>query len=567
MKWTWKGTRRGGIALALATLGGAQAEAALTPMTPGTGRPAAAAPAASPDPAPPAIPDTPPQSTAAAVTPAVFAGAPGQALPQAAPPVRTLAEAIALAYRANPRLAAQRATLRGTDLKVPAARSAYGPQLDVTASYGFTEDWTDQQDGTRSASSGWTSSVSAALTQPLATFGRNRAGEATARAQVDYARNQLRLVEAQVLLAVVSDYVGVIRDANAVTIARQNVAILERQWQDDSARYRVREITRTDLDQVANRLATARGALILAQGQLAATQAQFLRSVGAPPGELAPPDVLVPPADSLAAALAIADAENPLVRAAQSREKVSRGELESAKAEWLPRVDLRGTAAVGPLSATDNQYRVRRLQAQVVATVPLLDSGKRRALAGEAREANQADWLLIDQALRDERASVAGAWDQMSAARASLDQFGRAVAAARQAYEGGRTEERAGARTTLEVLDLARDLLTVRNSYNAALANEYLARANLMAVMGRLEATKLPVDVAPHDPRQHYWRKAWTADWLLLTPVLRTLDGIVIGRVHGDRPMRDAGLLSQPTAPAIDAPGTETLPEIPGTDR
>jgi len=510
------------------------------------------------------IPPTPPPSTIAPVSDIQPAGrldvAPATA-------VRTLAEAVALAARTSPRLEAQRAAARASDERVPIARGAYGPTVQVQGSYSLTHDWNDSQGPFSPAvdQSGWTRSAAAILTQPLLTFGRNRASEAIARAQSRYAGEQLRIVENEVLLNAVAAYVAVIRDANAVAIARQNAAILARELEDDTSRYAVREITMTDLLQVRNRHAAAEGALLQAQGQLAASQAQFLRDVGAPPGELAPPDLLEVPVGEIDAAYDLADRASPVVAAARLREGVSRGQLEAARAEWLPRVDFRGTAAVGTLTPYNDFLRSRRLQAEVVATVPLVDL-RRPAQVAEAHENNKADWLLIDQARRENRAQVASAWNQLAATRASLAWYLRAVEAARTAYEDGRIEARAGQRTTIEVLDLARDLLFVQTSYNGALASEYVARASLLAAMGRLDAASLGLGGGEMAGR-HAARVRHDGDLPFLTPLLHQLDGLSPVRLHKRRVSGDRAAKVRIGAPMplpADAPDLRADPTAIG---
>jgi outer membrane protein TolC len=59
------------------------------------------------------------------------------------------------------------------------------------------------------------------------------------------------------------------------------------------------------------------------------------------------------------------------------------------------------------------------------------------------------------------REAVSSSWNQLTASRASLEHYARASEAARRAFEGALKQHRAGARTTLDVLDLARDLLNV----------------------------------------------------------------------------------------------------------
>jgi len=502
----------------------------------------------------PSIPAVTPQSTAARTTPVAPPSDPRQplaafqpGLPYVVPreglpaPVTNLSQAIAFAYKNSPRLLSQRATLRATDHKVPEARSAYGPTLNVTGSMAYTTDRNDSILGTTTTASGWVESASAVLTQPVMTFGRTIAAVADAQAQVSYARAQLRIIESQAVLAVVTDYVAVLRDAAAVTIARQSLAILDKEYNDDRTRARVHEITVADLNQVESRMQAARGSLEQAMGQLGVSQANFMRDVSAPPGELEAPDVLRVPASSLEAAFSIGDRESPVVRAAQEREKISRSQIDAAKAEFMPRVDLRGTAAVGALTPYNDALRTHRLQGEVLVTVPLLDGGNRIAKLGEVRDINQADWLLIDAALRDTRAAITSAWEQLASSRAALVYYLKATLAARDAYQGAQMQHRAGDRTTLDVLDMARDLLLVETNYNTALSNEYLARANLISALGRLEAPQLVKDTDPYDPEIHH-RHAVNAVAVLQGTPLMALDGLLIDTTPpADRPIRDPG--------------------------
>lgn len=481
-------------------------------------------------------------------------GMPYTTAKDAPPPdaISTLGDAISLAYRSNPRLLAYRATLRATDHNVGAAKAAYGPTLNVTASRAYTADRFDYSNGFKQNLTAWTNTVSATLTQTLLSFGRIPYSVATAEAQVSYTRAQLRLVEAEVMLAVISDYVDVLRDAASVTIARQNLAILEKQFSEDTIRARVKEITRADLQQVETRLATLRGTLVQAEGQLAVSQADFLRDVGAPPGELAAPDVLHVPTATLEDAYMVADRESPLIRAAQEKEKISRAGVGVIKSEFLPRVDLQVTGGSFPSSASSTVVRYERLQGQITVSIPLLDGGSRVARLGAAQENNQSDWMLIDYSVRQSRAAVATAWEQLASSRSALSYYLNATQAARMAYEGAQLQHRAGDRTTLDVLDLARDLLNVENNYNTALANEYLARANLISAMGRLEVEQLVKGTDAYAPEAHY-RKAN----LMVLPYqftkLIALDGLVIPTHDKDRALTDPTLLQTQKA-NVDMP-------------
>lgn len=471
---------------------------------------------------------------------------------QATQPVTRLEQALALAYDANPNLLAQRGVLRSTDALYPGARSAYGPQVSLEGRHQFAWDRTQLQTGNYAAIDGFASTAALIFTQPLFSFGRRFASEQSALAQIDLGRNQLRLTEAQTMFTVIRDYVFLVRDRAVADISAENLDLLNRQLSASAARFKVREVTSTDLQQVETRVAVGRAQLLNAQGSVGSSQSRFLQSVGALPGTLAPPPPLDPGVATLDEAYAIAEAESALIRAASAREKVSRAELAAARAEQYPNVTLQSSGAYGTVTPYSNSRRTTELRSAIVVGVPLIDGGSRRARIEAAEQANDADWRLLDAALRDTRQAVAEAWNTWRASGQSVEHFRSAAEAARKAYDGAVIQERAGARTTLDVLDLARDLLNVRTSYAGALANEYVARAQLLAAMGRLEAPLLLPDVRRYDPEDNFRNQRWRGDVPLITTILSGLDSVPVRDLETDRTYRDAAadLRSGSTVPA-----------------
>lgn len=452
--------------------------------------------------------------------------------------VDTFADAIALAYARNPGLLAERATTRATDNRLPAARGAYGPRLDLQGFQSFQQDRTERPLGW-ARDQGWTTTAQAVISQPVFTFGRLRSAEEEARAQIDFAHANLRFIESDVLLNTISAYVAVQRDDAIVAVTRENLALLETELADNRERFRVREITSTDLQQVETRVEFGRAQLISAEGAAANSRAAFLRFVGALPGELAAVPRLRVPVASLDQAAGAAEANNPLIAAAQARERIARAAIAAANAEFLPRIDARGSGAYGTLGPYSNDPRTTQLRGELALTVPLADVGVRDANLRAAREAQDAEWRLIDQTARDVRELAAGAWNSLASSRLSLARYAAAVEAAERAYEGAALQERAGARTTLDVLDLARDLLSVRRAYVEAIANEYLSRAQLLAAIGGLEGRNLLPEPWLYDASSHRTRVEQAGDIPLFTDLLSTLDGIAVGDMRTDQPSRD----------------------------
>lgn len=471
-----------------------------------------------------------------------------------AAPVTTLEDAIGLAYWSNPTLLAQRSTLRAADTLYPEARAAYGPQLNLQASHAYAYDRTETQDDVWRRDKGFSSTADLIFSQSLFSSGRRAAAEGAALAEIEVGRNELRLREAQVMLDVIAAYVAVIRDREVVAIANENLALLDRQYDSSAKRFKVREITSTDLQQVRTRVEFGRAQLLSAKGQLGASESRFVQHVGALPGNLAEPSLPLAGVASLEQAYAQVDGNSPLVQAAMAREKISRANVASARAERGPDLSWQGSGSYGTVTPYQNRLRATEVRSALVLTMPLIDSGARRARIERARQGNDADWRLVDMALRDARQSAASAWDGYQAARLSLDHYRQATDAAQQAYQGALAQEKAGMRTTLDVLDLARDLLNVRTSYVSARANEYIAKSNLIAAMGNLEAPLLVPGIRSYDPDVNFRRQDGRGDVPALTYILSGLDDLFVTDMEYNRPIRDSAGL------------TMSRQQLPGTD-
>lgn len=453
-------------------------------------------------------------------------------------PVTTFVAALDRAYWTDPQLLAERARLRSTDHRLPQARAAFGPSISFEASYGYQRDNLETAAAGWAASSGWTTTASAVLNQPIYTFGRNAAGERQALAEIAFQRSVLRSTEAQTLFAALSSYVAVLRDRNGIGIFRDDLILLEREYADNAGRFQKREVTSSDVQQVETRLEQSRAQLLIAQRTVANSEAAFLAAIGPPAGALAPPNPLAMPVRTLEEAYAYADAHSPILGAAYARERISRAGRDAARAALLPRVDLRGSARYGTITPYADDPRQTTVRGEVVLSGPLFESGARRARLSEAEAANDADWRLIDAALRDNRREVAESWNEWLAQTASIERLRLASEAARKALDGALLQEKAGLRSTLDVLSLARELLSARSAYNAATAGAYLAQARLLAAMGALERTSLFPDAPRYDPDDHFDRTKNAGSIPLVTPLLSRIDGLTVGGGR-NRPLRD----------------------------
>ncbi len=424
----------------------------------------------------------------------------------------TLKDALALAYQTNPTLLAQRANQRALDESIVQARAGLRPSLDVAASANYSRS-DSPVIGTPPFTSGGvvesdSGGVSIGLSQTLWSGGRVGHGISAAEANILAGRESLRDTEQTVLALVIQAYADVIRDSEILTIRQSNLGVLQRQLEEASARFEVGEITRTDVAQSESRLAQSEADLANARAQLSVSRAAYTAVVGQAPGDLAPMPVLPGIPTDFDHALDVAMADNPSIRSAIYSQRAAEANVAAAKAEYMPSARL--TASYGgstsDLGAIDDIGDNTRFQAGATISVPLFTGGLNRSRVAQALERANVAQINVEGERRSTLQSVSSAYAQSISSRATLQAGEEAVRAATVAAEGVRQEAQVGLRTTLDVLNQELELRNAQISLASARRNEYVAQANLLAAMGRLEGQDLDVAMTVYDPTANYDR-------------------------------------------------------------
>jgi TolC family type I secretion outer membrane protein len=426
----------------------------------------------------------------------------------AASPARadTLADAIAAAYETNPGLQAQRAAMRALDESYVQARAAFGLQASIsTTQQDYNLHRREQNVGgaTVDVSS---SATQAALTQELYTSGRYKARLAATEAQIQAARESLRRIEMDLLVRTTTAYVSVRRDEEILRISQQAVTFLAKQLQDTEDKYKVRQLTLTDVQQARARLAGAQTQLANSEGQLAATRAQYTSIIGRAPVDLAPePDIGGLP-ENLDRAFDIAEQSNPSLLQAVYAEQGSRQRTAEARAQGLftvaGRVDYRD-ALFAPYDA---RTRDSTITTSITVTQPLFSAGQISSGIRQALEENTRDQLLLDDARRQMILGVSQAWDQLVVSRRQLTTLEEEMKADTIALYGVREEESFALRSTIEILNAQAELQSAQINFARGRFSEYVGRVQLLANIGALEVSQLAPDVTPYDPVKNFNR-------------------------------------------------------------
>jgi outer membrane protein len=432
---------------------------------------------------------------------------------------QTLTDALAEAYNTNPQLLAQRALLRATDEQVPQALSFWRPQVTFTGQVGLNTSAL-QTPPVSPSLNGLGQIVSSSdrrhiITRPdLVQFqaiepvyrgGRTVAQTRQAINTVESTRAQTLAVETSVFQAVAMAYLDVVRDQALVEVDRNNVEVLRKQLEATQDRFRVGEVTRTDVAQAEAALAQAQGTLVTQQGTLEISRAEYVRAVGHPPGRLMlPRERPVLPA-TREEALSLATNNNFSVISAKFAELAARDNIDVVRGQLLPQISVVGILDRSyDQSATFKGALLNSAQITAQLTMPLYEGG---AIYSQTRQAQQTVGQRrsqVDDARRAAVQTAAQFWSTLQAARASISSFAAAVRAAQIALEGTQQEALVGTRTVLDVLIQNQTLLQTQSQLVTAQHDAALAEFNLASAVGRLIAPELNLPVRLYDMEQHY---------------------------------------------------------------
>ena len=434
--------------------------------------------------------------------------------------IRTLQQALGAAYSNNPTLTAARAGLRATDETVPAAISSWRPQVIISGTGGGAYGTTTSTFGASTQNSvfgpqttpgGQNTSSSqrplyaftGTVTQPIYRGGRTVAGINRAENQVMSARAQLQVTEQQVFSDTINAYVGVISNGQVLQLDANNEQVLQKQLQATNDRFRVGEITRTDVAQAEAALAQATATREAQEGTLQTSRANFQRETGELPDNLIEPQPLQLPGHGEQDIVRLADANNPNVIEALFNVAAAREAFNLAYSALMPNLSVQAQAFY------TNQQQQIGLNAQGetiigTLTIPIFQGGAEYSAIRQARQQEQQAIKSLDDQRRAATQQAISAFQNYVSAKATIVSNRAAIRANEIALEGVQREAIVGSRTTLDVLNAEQALLNSRVTLVQSLANFVNQSYAVANATGRLTAYDLNLAVPLYDVNAYY---------------------------------------------------------------
>lgn len=433
---------------------------------------------------------------------------------------QSLNDTLASAYRSNPILNAARANARAVDESVPSAKAGTGstaggfrPRVSASADAGATSLDSRTPPGSHRHSELFPAGVGISINQTLYNGGRTTNAVSAAESQVLGARETLRNAEQTTMLDAVTAYMNVFRDTALFGVRENNVTVLNEQVRQTQDRFKVGEVTRTDVAISESRLAGARSDLALSQSTLRGSIARFKQVAGIEPKKLSPvqPVAAARLPKSQADAVSRALRDHPSIAAALHGVDVQLLNVKVIEGELLPTVSVTGSLS---RRYDTNTNQDRRNSASVIGSlaVPIYDGGSAYARTRQAKETLGERRLLVDSARDQVIAGVISSWALLEATKFQIEGAAAQIAASEIALNGIREEARVGQRTTLDVLNAQQELLNARVAQITAQRDRVVASYSLLSTTGQLSSRTLGLKIANYDPKTHYEqvRDKWT---------------------------------------------------------
>lgn len=421
----------------------------------------------------------------------IIAAVSGIAIAATAAPTRaeTVFDAMRDAFTHNPAIAAESERLQATRQSIPAAQAGFLPTISASADIGLqqAEYAIAAGQNVRQRPYGW----SATIEQPLYDGGAALATVRRGTANTKAGQQTLLTTKSAVLLAAVTVFADLRRNAAVVSLQTESVTALAAVLQQTRERRAAQDATIADASQSEVALASAQLQLAQANAALVQAQAQFLEVVGRPARSLdgnASQHTALP--ERLETALHHADTQHPAIIAAQEQVEAARQAIDIAMAKYLPTVALQASYQShrdldGYIPAT-TQTQGARIEA--VARIPLYTGG---SVDAEVRAARHTHLSLLHELARTRaavRTGVVSAWTARTQSKQAVLLLARQIEAGKHALDALRKGQSAGERTLTDVLGAERDLVASRVLLAQARRDALVTQFALLASIGELSA-------------------------------------------------------------------------------
>ena len=285
-------------------------------------------------------------------------------------------------------------------------------------------------------------------------------------------------------------YVDVLRYRELVDVATQNYIEHRRSAQLVEERAKSGVGRGVDVEQANGRLALSEFNLVVELTNLHDVSARYLRVVGEKPPAMLPqlPEPfnigVMPPTVEVLMAEGLQG--SPTLNAAVENKLAYRKAIETRKAAYMPRLDLRLYQSRQEAMGGDSSGATFDKGIQLTLAYNLYRGGADKALERKAIEESEQAWDLQVKACRDVRQTLSIAYSDVNSIASQQKYQDMHRLSIEKSLEAYRQQFEIGQRTLLDMLDSQNEFFEATRSYINSRHNQAIAQARVLAGMGRL---------------------------------------------------------------------------------
>ncbi|MBX2808868.1 MAG: TolC family outer membrane protein [Cellvibrionaceae bacterium] len=396
----------------------------------------------------------------------------------------SLTEVVRHVLVSNPEIQAVKQEEQARASEVRGAQAGYLPTLD--AELGVGREWT-KSPATNDESVNLTRKEAALRLRQLLYNGGATSGE-VARQKARHLVSQLDVIATQETMALrtAEVYIDVMRQSELLTLLKDSLDEHQNIFDQMELRSQAGVGSRSDLDQIAARLALARSNYIAGENNLRDASSTFYGVVGYLPevSTLTMPNVLLVPS-SLEHALRVAYDNHPELKMAQADIKAAQAQYHTAKSPYYPRLTLEGDRTwnddIDGVEG-ENEDFVIALRLRYNLYNGGADKSRRKQTASLLEEAGE----IHHSTKRQVEESMRLSWFAYEATRQQLDYltiYVDTVLATKEAYAKQFT---IGKRSLLDLLNTENELLDARRNYLNARYDQLFSQYRIAHAEGNL---------------------------------------------------------------------------------
>lgn len=386
----------------------------------------------------------------------------------------------------NPELIASRYEVKALSERYAQALAGWRPSIFAE---GLLYDTTLDNSNFNGASGATTKEMSINIEQPLFRSGRTLAETSEAQSTISAGFMSAIALEQNIIRDVVQAYLDLQRDYERLQNQQEYEGLITETMKATQMRYKLGELTKTDVEQSETRLADARAGRLLAEAALNNSKTVFEHVTGLYPSSLQLTSIEFSPLpEDIRQASEKALEDNPEINAAIFRQNAALDNIDSNIRSLFPTL----FAFASYNKAYDPQPGIiEDSEAHTVGlrlTVPLYESGATRSRIRQSKylaAQRQNDINVIKRGVKND---FILAWRRYLTASVEESLRSRQIQTAENVRKGVSESAKMGERTILDVLDTERDLINIRAAMITAKYERLLAHTDILRTMGHLSS-------------------------------------------------------------------------------